>query len=116
MYNAISNKCASGEIVVLVDGDDSLIGTQVFRLLNAAYQKTGAAIVHTQNLYVTANSFTGVGFNSREIPSDILAQGSIRQYKIHFTSHLLSFYADLFKTIEKVDLSSKDGKLLTSSY
>jgi hypothetical protein len=33
------NYCNQGEIMVLLDGDDALIGRQVFSLLNAVYQK-----------------------------------------------------------------------------
>jgi glycosyltransferase involved in cell wall biosynthesis len=30
--------CKSGEIMAIIDGDDYLIGTQVFKLINARYQ------------------------------------------------------------------------------
>jgi glycosyltransferase involved in cell wall biosynthesis len=39
VYNAGNNYCKEGEIMVFLDGDDALIGRQVFSLLNAVYQK-----------------------------------------------------------------------------
>jgi hypothetical protein len=39
IFNAVTYDCELGEIVVMVDGDDSLIGTNVLSLLNAVYQK-----------------------------------------------------------------------------
>ena len=39
IFNAITYDCELGEIVVMLDGDDSFIGTNVLSLLNAIYQK-----------------------------------------------------------------------------
>ena len=36
---AAHEQCNPGEIMILLDGDDALIGRQVFSLLNAVYQK-----------------------------------------------------------------------------
>lgn len=39
MYNVGHNYCNPGEVMIIVDGDDALIGRQVFAVLNAVYQK-----------------------------------------------------------------------------
>jgi hypothetical protein len=52
--------------MTLVDGDDALIGRQVFSLLNAFYQKEKPALVYTQLLFIYP---THVG-NSRNQPID----------------------------------------------
>ncbi len=39
IHMAAHNHCKPGEIMILLDGDDVLIGRQVFSLLNAVYQK-----------------------------------------------------------------------------
>ena len=39
IYKVAHNHCKEGEILVMLDGDDSLIGRNVFALLNAVYQK-----------------------------------------------------------------------------
>jgi hypothetical protein len=62
--------------MVFLDGDDSLIGRQVFALLNAVYQKEKIALTYGQFI-VIRNSFTFQGF-SRPIPSDLLMNGKFR--------------------------------------
>jgi hypothetical protein len=52
IYLAGNNLCKPGEIMVLVDGDDTIIGRQVFSLLNAYYQQHTPAIVYTQFLFI----------------------------------------------------------------
>lgn len=36
--NAVYNFCREGEIQLLLDGDDELIGRQAFSVINSAYQ------------------------------------------------------------------------------
>lgn len=55
IYNAVHNHCKHGEIVMLVDGDDALIGRQVFSLYNAIYQRTESALVYSNYLEVMYN-------------------------------------------------------------
>lgn len=38
IYNSIKNYCNLQDIVVLLDGDDELMGTQVLNILNKVYQ------------------------------------------------------------------------------
>ena len=47
LYNGIHNHCNSGEIVMLLDGDDSFIGKQVLSAFSAAYQKHKAGLVYS---------------------------------------------------------------------
>ena len=37
--NAIKNYCHDDEIIVDIDSDDELVGKQVFKFLNAVYQR-----------------------------------------------------------------------------
>ena len=39
IYNGIASDCQLGDIAVMLDGDDSFIGTNVLAILNAVYQK-----------------------------------------------------------------------------
>jgi hypothetical protein len=50
IFNAITQDCQLGEIAVMLDGDDSFIGTNVLSLLNAVYQKERIALVWTNFL------------------------------------------------------------------
>jgi hypothetical protein len=63
IYHAINAYCDKEEIVFIVDGDDELIGRQVFKLFNAIYQKGNLSSVYTNyitNTYSDYNSFIGM--------------------------------------------------------
>ena len=47
-----NNYCKKGEVMIFLDGDDALIGRQVFSLLNAVYQKEKVGLVYAQFLFV----------------------------------------------------------------
>ncbi len=55
IYMAAHQYCNPEEIMVLLDGDDVLIGRQVFSLLNAVYQKEKVALTYGQFLLVRNN-------------------------------------------------------------
>lgn len=47
MVNAGFNFCKKDSIQVIVDGDDKLIGRQVFKFLNAQYQANDLWVMYT---------------------------------------------------------------------
>jgi len=53
-----------GEIVALIDGDDSLIGTKVLSTLNAVYQEKRAAVIYTNFVKILSNDVATFGFGS----------------------------------------------------
>jgi hypothetical protein len=44
--NMIHNNCKKGEYGLIIDGDDELIGRQVFKLYNANYQRNNSLFVY----------------------------------------------------------------------
>jgi hypothetical protein len=50
-YYSIRKHCKKGEVMMIIDGDDELVGKQVFRLFNAIYQSKSANYVYTN--YIT---------------------------------------------------------------
>jgi glycosyltransferase involved in cell wall biosynthesis len=62
IYNAIHEHCANGEIVGLIDGDDSLVGRKVLQLFNAVYQQKKAALVYSNFLKIVTNNKAFIGF------------------------------------------------------
>ena len=44
-YKAVYDYCSSDSIVIGVDGDDELIGKNVLKIFNVAYQKFKAGVV-----------------------------------------------------------------------
>jgi hypothetical protein len=47
--------CKPEELYIIVDGDDELIGREVFRLYNALFQSTGSYFIYT-NFMTTRGS------------------------------------------------------------
>ena len=93
----------------MLDGDDSFIGRQVLSLMNAVYQREKKAIIWTNFVSVFGNSQINMGFsrgyNQRQIESH-----SYRKMKAFISSHLKTFFVDLFKKIKIEDLQENDGK------
>ena len=56
IYKAVHQFCEKGEILMIVDGDDELIGKYVLKLFNAFYQKTKSLSVYSNHLRVIKNA------------------------------------------------------------
>lgn len=65
LYTGITDHCKSGEIVMLLDGDDALLGRQVMGLFNAVYQKHKAGLVYSRYIVISNNDRAGIGGSSR---------------------------------------------------
>lgn len=98
-YDAIHNYTDSDDIIVICDGDDWFYFDGVLQRVNEAYQN-GAWITYGQFWYWKKDR---KGF-CREVPKDVLMDGTIRQFRPWRTSHLRTFYSGLFKKIKVDDL------------
>jgi glycosyltransferase involved in cell wall biosynthesis len=98
IYNAV-HSCKDYEIVITYDGDDRLAHANVLPTLNQAY--IDEPILMTYGQYVTLHR-SGIGI-CRDIPPVVVKNNLYRKYP-WVTSHLRSFYAGLFKKINKEDL------------
>lgn len=81
-----------------MDGNDALVGTQVFRMLNSVYQSQDVWYVYTNYMDV---EFGTVGV-SRKIPEHVAQKNTYRQYvtaDVWITSHLRTFYTELLRRI-----------------
>lgn len=101
---------------MLLDGDDSLLGAQVMALFNAVYQDNMAGLVYSRYLVISSNDRAGIGGSSRQIPEEFLSYNKFRDLKGFFTSHLLTFYADLFWKVDKSDLTYDNGTFFKFAY
>jgi hypothetical protein len=108
MYNihtAAKKHCHPEEIMIIIDGDDELVGRQVFKLFNAAFQSQDAWFVYSNFIDIASKN---VGY-SRLFPKGIMEQNSYRDY-LFLTSHLRAFYTKLFLRIREEDLKDMSGK------
>jgi hypothetical protein len=86
--------------MLLIDGDDALIGRQVFALLNAVYQKEKPLLLYTQFLYIYPQESILAG-TCRPIPEEILKSDSFRDSKKLYSSHIKTMYVDLYRKIRR---------------
>jgi len=100
IYHGIHNYCPDGEIVGLIDGDDSLLGRKILQLYNAVYQKKKAAIVYSNFLKILTNNKTSFGFGT-EVTKGYYFGGKLRNDFALVGTHFMTFFSDLFKKIKK---------------
>jgi len=103
LYNTIRD-CADDEVVILLDGDDWLAHNGVLRAINEVYTDTDCWMTYGQYRSWPDNA---IGL-SKEMPYEIIKANGFREHG-WCSSHLRSFYAWLFKLINKNDLLAPDG-------
>ncbi len=102
LYNTI-HACPNDAIIVTLDGDDWFAHEHVLSLINKVYDYFDVWLTYGQYI-CTARG--GIGA-SRKIPQHIINNNSYRSYQ-WVTSHVKTFYAGLFKKIDKKDLMIGD--------
>lgn len=65
IYEGVHQHCGDGEIVGLIDGDDSLNGRLVLKLYNTLYHRKRLGVMYSNFLKITENSRTEFGFGSQ---------------------------------------------------
>ena len=103
LYNTIRG-CADDEVVILLDGDDWFAHNGVLRAINEVYTRTDCWITYGQYRSWPDNA---IGL-SKEMPSAVIEANGFRKHE-WCSSHLRSFFAWLFKLINKSDLLAPDG-------
>jgi hypothetical protein len=101
---AVFDNYKPNEILMIVDGDDELIGRQILKLFNAVYQETGALIVYSN--FFTAEGKLGY---SKPIPDRVMEANEYRKYPF-VTSHLRTVYTQLLREIREEYLHDKEGE------
>ncbi len=101
-YKAIHEHCNDDEIIISLDGDDYFSNNYVLRYLNNLYSK--------KNIYMTFGSFrylSGKVHFQRKY-SDYCIKNNLFRETTH-PSHLRSYYAWIFKKINKVNFLDRNG-------
>lgn len=100
IYHTATNLCKSYQLFVIVDGDDELIGKQVFKLFNAIFQMKDVWLVYS-NFITTRGS---IGF-SRPYHHYVISSNGYRKGAFT-TSHLRVFYTKLLTLVQEKDLKN----------
>ena len=92
-----------------MDGDDELLGRQVFKLFNAVFQSKKSWFVYSNFI-----SFVGTIGYSRSYKKEIRERNSYR--KANFVaSHLRAFYTQLLRNIKDEDLQDENGEFFRAA-
>ena len=97
----IRNHCKSGDIVLDIDADDSIVGRQVFNVINALYQGSDNWFVYSTYLFKRTNRQRVQVGRCADILKEDFKQNSYRTSKSWVTSELRSYYRDLFVKIPR---------------
>jgi glycosyltransferase involved in cell wall biosynthesis len=107
-YYGAHKYCGLGEIIYTIDGDDELIGTQVFKLINAIYQQEKVYTLYTTYINKSMKQLR-LGYN-QNYDLETVNSNSYRQDKSHAYSHLRTMMSDTFLLVNSSSLRDKDGK------
>ena len=100
--------------MAIIDGDDYLIGRQVFKLINARYQSEKLLALYTNHLRVHEPIYLKVG-TCIDYPEKVKKLRSYRHFSIFPASHLRTFYVDLYWRINIKDLRDHKGNFFTAA-
>ena len=100
----IRNHCKSGDIVIDVDADDSIVGRQAFNVINALYQSTNNWFIYSNNLFKRPKNKRHQSGLCRPISKDDFKKNMYRTSKSWVTSELRSYLRDLYVKIPRSHL------------
>jgi len=109
IYNAVQ-KIEPTSVVVTVDGDDTLRGTNVFQTLANVYKDPKVWMTYGSWI---SDPVDARKCNCRAFPQEIVQQNRFRQYG-YISSQLRTFYAKLFQKINKKDLQHEGKFFMTA--
>jgi glycosyltransferase involved in cell wall biosynthesis len=109
LYTTI-HACDDDEIVITLDGDDWLIGDNILNKLDKVYSNEDIWITYGQHKRTDNMPYD----LSAEYPKDVISKNTFREHRWS-ASHLRTFYAWLFKKIDKQDLMY-NGKFYVMTY
>lgn len=106
-YEIINKYCLNNEIVVVLDGDDYLFCSYVLSYINYIYCKYKIWITFGNYIHASGKRSSQRGYSHEIIHNN-------RFRESHHPSHLRTFYAKLFKKINKTYFLDKNKKFFTT--
>ena len=97
IYYGVHKYCDYSQMSFIIDGDDEIVGTQVFKLYNALYQQKRLYVIWSNYFsYDSKNSTEPIVLGlSEEYPDNVKRQVVYRT-SYHAYSHLRTMMTDLF--------------------
>lgn len=115
IHRAITQHCGKDDIVVLVDGDDELLGRYSLKVFNDLYQKHNAEVVYSNHIqFYTHIKQTYRGWSMDYSPEE--KKNNLYRDVVQRIAHLRSFKARLYLAVKEADLKDEKGEWLASTY
>ena len=110
-HKAISEHCHEDEVVVDLDVEDELVGSQVLRLFNALYQQhPDTWLIYSNSLHVNdVDREVKKGFSSDLNPTSFITHQV--QFETQKISHLRTFRRKLYGKVREEEFKDKDGSV-----
>ena len=103
LYRAAHEFCKPYEILLIIDGDDELVGKQVFKHFNSIFSSQYVWVAFTNFISIRGS----IGY-SRPFSQITMEKNSYRR-SAFVISHLRAFYTKLFQNIKIEDLKDEEG-------
>lgn len=108
-------QCEDWDIIVALDGDDWLNGSEVLKKLNEVYADENVWMTYGSYEQFPAGKHKTPHFSKQTaIPKEVIASNGYRKHQ-WCSSHLRTFYAWLFKSIQVDDLKL-DGEFFSMAW
>lgn len=98
IFYGLHKYCRLGEIQYTIDGDDELLGRQVFKVMNAVYQKEQMMTVYSSHVLASRsmdNPFHYLGYSRHYLQADI-DSNNFRKTRQRGYHHLRTMMTDTF--------------------
>jgi hypothetical protein len=111
-FYATHKYCNLGEVQYVLDGDDELIGRQVFKVINAVYSKEKVLTLYTNHIIARGNPNQAahyLGLSKPYLSSDV-ASNNFRKTKNRGYSHMRTMMTDLYLLMKPQSFQDANGK------
>jgi glycosyltransferase involved in cell wall biosynthesis len=110
IYNGIKEICKNPEdIIITLDGDDSLFSCEVLSYLNKVYNEN-------PNIWITHGQYIDLATKSIGCNRQLISTQEYRTSGLWCASHLRSFKLHLWNRIKEDDLKQPDGRFFQYAY
>jgi glycosyltransferase involved in cell wall biosynthesis len=114
LYLAATKYCSPRDIMVVVDGDDELLGVNIFKVFNALYVTHHLEMLYSNYIRFKDYSEVYQGI-SKGYTEEEKRQATYRNDSYTRVFHLRSFRVSNFLKIRPSDLQTKDGQWFKSA-
>lgn len=114
IYKAVTDYCDNDDIVILVDGDDELLGVNIFKVFNSVYTKKNLDVLYSNLIVNEKNADLKRGFSSAYTEEEKklmkYREGDTRMFPLR------SFKVSTFLKIRVNDLKDDKGDWFRCAY